>query len=297
MRAAVLDIGGSYIKYGRIEKDLEIINRGKLPTPEKSMEELFHTLDEVWRRIGKEAEGLAVSMPGVIDSSKGYAFSGGSLHYLERRYFARELEERYGVPVWIGNDAKCAAVAEVGYGVLQDVDTAFVVILGTGIGGCLIQDHRVYFGKHFSAGEVSFLHTNYHDPHNEEETWARVNGVEGLLSMVQKHTGIEEHLSGEEIFSMAEAGNVAVLDALDEFSEAVAVQLFNLNCILDVEKIAIGGGISAQPMLLGKINGKFCELYLDDNYPIHRPPVVACRFRNDANMIGAYYQLCQWKRF
>ena len=95
---------------------------------------------------------------------------------------------------------------------------------------------------------------------------------------------------------MAEAGDEAVQKALDEFSRLIGVQLFNINCMVDVEKIAIGGGISAQPLLIRKINEQFTELYSDFPYPLYQPPVVACRFLNDANMIGAYYQFTRWKK-
>lgn len=293
MKAAVLDIGGSSIKYGQMDESLEVQNRGKVKTPLEGMEELFAALDEVWENVGSGMDGLTISMPGVIDSVRGYALSGGALTYLNEREFAKELKDRYQVPVWIGNDAKCAGVAEVGYGALKGVDTGIAIILGTGIGGCLILNGEVYFGKHFSAGEVSFLHTDYHRPYGGEEWWAAINGSKGLLAFVQRCRGSSESFSGEEIFAMAKDGNEAVLEAISQFSEAVAVQLFNMQCICDAEKVAIGGGISAQPLLLEKINQKFDELYDEFPYPIYRPEIVPCRFRNDANLIGAYYQFCQ----
>lgn len=295
MNTAVLDIGGTFIKYGQIDEDLAITEQGKALTPLDDRDAFYATLDYIWKKIGNNVDGLAVSMPGVIDSSCGYARSGGALTYLDQSYFGKELKKRYHTPVWIGNDAKCAAVAEVGYGVLKDVDSALVIILGTGIGGCLILNGEVYTGKHFSAGEASFIHTNHHDPFNQDEWWANVNGKDGLLSLVQKQKETEEELSGEEIFAGAEAGDEAILKALDEFSRSVAVQIFNINCMMDVEKIAVGGGISAQPLLIRKINEQFEELYSDFLYPLYRPPVVACRFLNNANMIGAYYQFQKWK--
>lgn len=293
MKAAVLDIGGSFIKYGQLDEGLEILNRGKVRTPLDKIEHFYDALDEVWGKIGKDMSGLAVSMPGVIDSARGYLYSGGSLTYLSNQPFARELQERYHVPVWIGNDAKCAGVAEAGYGALQGVDTAVVLILGTGIGGCLIRNGKVYTGKHFSAGEFSFLHIHCHQPYNRKEWWACQNGAEGLLSLVQKETGITEKLSGEEIFAMALDGNAAVIAALDKFTEMLAVQLFNLQCIYDPEVIAIGGGISAQPLLIKKINEQLTKVFSDFAYPVCQTEVVPCRFRNDANLIGAYYQFSQ----
>ena len=82
-------------------------------------------------------------MPGVIDSENGIALTGGALTYIQEEPVEKVLSEKYGVPVWIGNDAKCAGSAEVGYGALKDVQDSVAIILGTGIGGCLIKDKKV----------------------------------------------------------------------------------------------------------------------------------------------------------
>lgn len=293
MKAAVLDIGGSSIKYGRLDERLIVEQRGKIPAPLTDMNAFYSALDRIWEEVGTDAEGLAVSMPGVIDSSRGYAYTGGALQYIRSREVARELTDRYQVPVWIGNDAKCAGSAEAVYGALQGVRTGIVVILGTGIGGCLILDGKVYTGIHFSAGEFSFLHTNRYAPYDQSEWWARVTGSSGLLAMVQNHTKSTDVLSGEEIFARAEQGDMAVLQAVDQFAETVAVQLLNLQCILDAEKIAIGGGISAQPLLIQKLKEQSDRIYKDYPYPFFQPEITVCRFRNDANLIGAYSQLLE----
>ena len=65
------------------------------------------------------------------------------------------MKKRCPTNITIGNDAKCAANAEIGFGSLQDIQDGAVVILGTGIGGCLIKDHKVHTGRHFLL--VNFL--------------------------------------------------------------------------------------------------------------------------------------------
>ena len=104
-KIAVLDIGGSFIKYGQMNEELHILNRGKMKTYREDIDEFYRTLDHIWEEIGAGMQGLAVSMPGVIDSVRGYAISGGSLTILDQSDFAGELRKRYHVPVWIGNDA------------------------------------------------------------------------------------------------------------------------------------------------------------------------------------------------
>lgn len=78
--------------------------------------------------------------------------------------------------------------------------------------------------------------------------------------------------------------------ALDEFCFYIALQLYNIQAIFDPEKFAIGGGISAQPLLIEKINEQYKKLFIPV-FPLRPVDVVACELRNDANLIGAYYQL------
>ena len=257
MDVLTLDIGGNFIKYAMIDEQLKMHGKGKIPTPNDTLENLFLAIDEIFQKF-HTVDGLAISMPGAIDSDSGIAYTGGALEYIHELPLVSQLSAKYHLPVWIGNDAKCAGYAEVGYGVLQDVEDAMVLILGTAIGGCIIQNKKVRQGKHFAAGEVSNLMVDYHDP---EQLWFMQGGKDGLLAVVQKHLETEEEYTGEEIFALLAAGNEKVEAALDEFARALAVQIFNLQVVLDVEKIAIGGGISAQDILIEKINHQSQWLY------------------------------------
>lgn len=289
MDVLTLDIGGNFIKYAMIDEQLKMHGKGKIPTPNDTLENLFLAIDEIFQNF-HALDGLAISMPGAIDSDSGIAYTGGALEYIQELPLVSQLSAKYHIPVWIGNDAKCAGYAEVGYGVLQDVEDAMVLILGTAIGGCIIQNKKVRQGKHFAAGEVSNLMVDYHDP---EQLWFMQGGKDGLLAVVQKHLETEEVYTGEEIFALLAAGNEKVEAALDEFARALAVQIFNLQVVLDVEKIAIGGGISAQDILIEKINQQFTSLFTNPNGCIVEIPIVACQYRNDANLLGAYYQFQQ----
>lgn len=267
-----MDIGGSSIKYALLDDNRTKLIYGKVKTPRDesmaqseskyTMDDLYDVMDSI---ICEDIDGIAISMPGVIDSENGIALTGGALMYIKNEPIEKKLSEKYGVPVWIGNDAKCAGIAEVGYGALQDVDDSIAIILGTGIGGCLIKDKKVHNGKRFSAGEVSCLYTNNTYPADYKGMWAFTSGIYGLLTLAQKYLHTNQELSGEEIFELANEGDEKVLAALDEFSFYVAQQLYNLQVIFDPEKIAIGGGISAQPLLIEKlmnnIRSYFCHIF------------------------------------
>lgn len=288
-----LDIGGSAIKYALIQEDLTITEKSNVPTPMDTLDNLIETIGQIFDQYSSKISGMAISMPGIINPEKGYQFTGGALKYISNLDTVSVLKQRCPTNITIGNDAKCAANAEIGFGNLQDIQDGAVVILGTGIGGCLIKDHQVHTGKHFSAGEFSFIKTNNHDPFTWDNAWSTRCGIKGLLERVQEQLETDKELTGIEIFDMANLGNEKVLTAIDNFAKEVALQIFNVHIIFDCEKIAIGGGISAQPLLIELIKKNLNIIYENLGFEVYHPEIVACKFRNDANLIGALYQHLQ----
>lgn len=284
------DVGGSAIKYALIQEDLTMIDKSSVPTPMDTLEHFIETIGEIYDRYASQISGIAMSMPGIIDPQKGYSYTGGALRYIDKLETVKVLQKRCPINMTIGNDAKCAANAEIGFGSLKDIQDGAVVILGTGIGGCLIKNHQVHIGRHFSAGEFSFIKTNCLDPISWNYAWSERNGITGLLKRVQKELETDKQMSGKEIFELANQGDEKVISAIDQFSLEVATQIFNVHIIFDCEKVAIGGGISAQPLLIKLIQKNLDNIYDGLGFDVYKPEIVPCHFRNDANLIGALYQ-------
>lgn len=285
-----LDVGGSAIKYALMKEDLTLIEKSSVPTPSDTLEHFVETIGEIYDQYADSIDGMALSMPGIIDPDKGYQFTGGALKYIDKLDTVQLLKQRCPTNITIGNDAKCAANAEIGYGNLQDIQDGAVVILGTGIGGCLIKNHQVHTGRHFSAGEFSFIKTDYHDYNGWNHAWSTRTGIRGLLERVQESLGTDEYYTGIEIFDMANQGNEKVIAGIDQFAREVATQIFNVHIIFDCEKVAIGGGISAQPLLIELIQKNLDDIFDYLGFDVYHPEIVPCYFRNDANLIGALYQ-------
>lgn len=288
-----LDVGGSAIKYALIQENLTIKEKSSVPTPMDTLENFIETIGQIYDQYSQQIDGMAISMPGIINPEKGYQFTGGALKFIENLETVEVLKQRCPINITIGNDAKCAANAEIGFGNLQDIQDGAVVILGTGIGGCLIKDHQVHTGKHFSAGEFSFIKTNNEDAFTWDHAWSTRCGIKGLLQRVQEQLETNQSFTGIEIFEMANNGNEKVVAAIDHFAKEVALQIFNVHIIFDCEKIAIGGGISAQPLLIDLIKKNLNTIFDHLGFNVYHPEIVACKFRNDANLIGALYQHLQ----
>ncbi|KAF1297279.1 hypothetical protein BAU15_06415 [Enterococcus sp. JM4C] len=273
------------------------LEKGSIQTPREKLADLIKLIQSIYCKY-EGVKGIGISMPGVIDMKEGFAYTGGSLSYIQECPFASLIQEACnGVPVTIGNDAKCAGYAEIGFGVLKDVEDAIILVFGTGLGGCIVKNREVHQGKNFSAGEVSAVKINTSESNNTNNWWGVNSGARGLLRKVQKSIGTNQKYTGKEIFAMANAKNPLVLEALDHFCHDIAVQILNLQAIFDPEKIAIGGGISEQEIFIQAIQENINKIYTaNKGYPIPLPKVVACKYRNDANLLGAFYQHLQLNR-
>ena len=224
----------------------------------------------------------------MIDSEKGFMRTGGAIYCIENLDIIKILSERIDVPVTIENDAKCAAMAEMARGSLQGCKNAAVLILGTGLGGAVFIDGKLLRGRNLLAGEFSFLVSDVTDAINPEKMTGFTVCAPALIKLAAEKTGIPaEELNGEEVFRMANEGNEAALEALRLFARRVAAQAINCQFMFDPEKIAIGGGISAQPLLLQYVKEELPKIV--DIYPqkMPLPDVTVCKFFNDSNLIGA----------
>lgn len=289
MKYLVLDVGGSSIKYAIMTEEVEFLEKGKVPTPLDSIDNFIEAIGGIYDKYKDEIEGIAMSMPGVIDSERGYTITGGALTYNEGKEIVKILKERCPTNITIENDGKCAALAEVWKGSLKDCNDGVVIVLGTGVGGGIIRDRKVHKGKNFFAGEFSFISTNSTDP-SMGRLWAMVNGSGALTKVVAKVKDLPiKEVDGVKVFQYANEKDEEVLQILDNFTYQLAIQIFNLQCVLDPERFAIGGGISSQPILLDYIK-KNVEKYRNTfSFNVPTPEVVKCEFCNDSNLIGALY--------
>ncbi|MFR7590449.1 MAG: ROK family protein [Longibaculum sp.] len=289
-----LDIGGSAIKYALIDDSMNFLKKGEIPAPKENMEQFLDSIYFLYEQFKEKICGIGISMPGAINPEIGFAKTGGAFSFIKDINLVDILQKRIPLPLTIGNDAKCAASAEIGYGCLRGIDDAAVIVLGTGIGGCLVIDGKVHIGKSFSSGEFSCVSTEKYCIESEDGEWCQENGIIGLLKSVQKSMNTTQFYTGKEIFEMANHNNLQVLKGIDDFCNKLVRQIFNLQAIFDPQVIAIGGGISKQPLLQEYIHkhiDRMYNYYQSHDYPLNKPKVVICQYGNDANLLGALFQL------
>ena len=299
-RFLTIDTGGTNIKYALMDEDAVIFDQGEVPTPHDSLESYVETLGQIYDKYGDEnIEAVCMSAPGRIDAMNGFFYTGGALQYINNTDLAGALKERIPVPFCAENDAKAAALAELWKGSMKGVSNGIVLVLGTGIGGAVILDGKLYRGTNFAAGEFSGIPSEWSSRYPTQSTWSDFNAVPGLMKKYAYTIGTNPaSMNGRLFFGDVNAGKQEAVSELKWFCETMATGLMGLQLVLDVEKIALGGGISRQPILEKTLRESMEEAHARMPFfiPITLPEITTCEFSSDANMVGAlYHYLYEYK--
>ena len=156
-----MDVGGTKILAGVVDREGEVSRRQERPTPVFSQEELLAGLDEtVESLLDDDVEAIGFGLCSTIDQPAGRAVS--SVHIpLHDVAFRDRMKQRFGLPVAIDNDGNAAAIAEWKLGAGRGASLIVALTLGTGIGGGLILDGRPYRGSMGSGAELGHIVLDY----------------------------------------------------------------------------------------------------------------------------------------
>lgn len=292
MKYLVFDVGASAIKYALMDNQAVIYEKGKEATPQDSLDHFIAVLESVYHKYETEIDGIAISIPGTIDSNNGQIYAPGGLLYNENVNLRDKIHAFTTLPVALENDGKSAALAEVWKGNLKDCSDGIVLVIGSGIGGGIIKDGKLWKGSHLFAGEFSYLIQG--QELSFMNVWALQGSTTALLMEVSQKKGIDmKELDGFKVFEMIKNNDQDACDALNHVAGNLARGIFNLQCILDPQKVLIGGGISQQPILLEKIQAELDHIYTMIPFQIPHVKLETCCYFNDSNLIGALYNFLQ----
>ncbi|MDE6026242.1 MAG: ROK family protein [Lachnospiraceae bacterium] len=307
----VFDIGGTFVKYAIMNDNGDIFENEKYPAPSgigQGIDDLLEGIENKYRgfKSSYDIEGIAISLPGQIDVENGIVYGGGILKYLDKVKLGELISNRCdGLRVSLENDGKCAALCEAWLGNASDVKNAYVLVIGTGIGGGMIIDHHVHHGSSFVAGEVSYTIDNMNRSQVDSiQTAETIEGLGatldsmpysmsarcatgGICLKVSKLKGMDiKDVSGELIYQWVSEGDAQIADIVEDWYFEIAKACVNIYLIFNPDTILIGGGISAQPLFIEGIK-KYVDKLKKMTYVLNNLKVDVCKYRNRSNLYGA----------
>lgn len=309
MKFLAMDFGGTFVKHCIMDEEANMSERGEYPAPLESTQLWVQTTVDLYNKYKGQVDGLAISLPGVMDSETGFAHSGGAYMKTTQGHNIYELlKDKIDVPVSIENDAKSAILAEAWKGSLQGVKTGCACIVGSGLGGGIIMDGKLQKGEHFASGEISGLLTTPGD-YTINGCAAFSAGTSALLMMVAAAKNMpvsdfevsgfmaegddenKKKIGGKEVIQWVEDGDEVTKGVYEQWIKNLVSVLFNMKMMIDPQKIVVGGGISRNPRFIKDLKEEWhrSESMLD-MFGIPHAEVDVCTFTSDANMVGAVYR-------
>ena len=248
-----IDLGGTKIEGAALSPDGAILARQRVPTPRGDYQGTLIAIAGLVERL-EESTGQAVSvgvgMPGTLSPTTGLVRNANSVCLIGRP-FADDLERVLDRPVRFENDANCFALSEARDGAGQGYRLVFGVILGTGTGGGIVVDGRVWRGRNAIGGEWG------HNPlpwpclgeHPGPQCYCGKTGcIETFLSgpgLVDDHERVTgQRVAPARIVASATAGDPAAEATLARYDDRLARSLASLINVLDPDVIVLGGGLS-----------------------------------------------------
>ena len=277
------DLGGTAVKYGIVSESGEIQDKGSFPTP-SCMEDLIRELK--LRTQGCGIDCIAVSAPGNVDCAAGVVGGFSAVPWFHHQPIREIFDQELGMKAEIENDANCASLAELWLGAAKDVQDCCFVIFGTGIGGTVVHNREIMRGFHNIAGEFGLLFSDFNTEDGKYLVWSRYSTVHTVFLAEDELNLPRGSLSGKDVFDPARTEPV-FQKIRTRFYRAAAAGCLNLQAVCDPEIILIGGGISEREELLPEIEAQMKEMTLPWHPNVVLPRLGKCRFRNDANLIGA----------
>ena len=261
-----IDVGGTKMLAVVVDRSqpTEILAQHLVSTP-SSAEGVISSLLELAQMCGTEGQ-LGIGLAGLVEDGE-VLRAAPNLQCMIDVPVRSAVEGALGVPVYIENDATCALVAEMTYGVAQGIDDTVLVTLGTGIGGGVAIGGSIRRGAHGFAGEPGHMCVDPSGPLcvcGRSGCWERYASGSGVVWLAQQR-GLATDRSGHAITSevlveRARSGDGLALDVWAEFAEWLARGLANLADVLDPELFVIGGGlVSVSDLYLERTRELFAD--------------------------------------
>ena len=308
--SAAIDLGGTNIGIGIVSEEGELVFKTSVPVednknPEALLAQMAEGTKKCIEECGIEKENIVfvgIGVPGLIKGPKGPVILAANInwHNVDAVSF---LEEKIGLPVYLGNDADCAAMGEYHSGSGKQYQSLIMITLGTGIGGGAVYNGKLFPGFNGFGGEyghIPLVHNGVQCACGKKgcfEVYGSANALKReTREAAEKHPesviwkmceGNLDNIGGRTAFDAADRGDETGKAIVEQYIDYLADGLSGIVNVFRPEVIVLGGGVSNQgPSLFEPLNEKFAKLCVA-NDTIEPPKVVKATLGNSAGIIGA----------
>lgn len=237
-----IDLGGTAIKLGCFDHQGNCLQALTVPTPQPpEPEAVLEAMVEAIAQLDPEGEAIAIGVgtPGPADATGRIAQVAINLGW-KNVPLADWLEQKTGKPTTLANDANCAGLGESWLGAGKRFQDCIMLTLGTGVGGAIIQNGRLFTGRNGTAGELGLITIDMEGhPCNSGNRGSLEQHVS--VQAIRRRTGLEP----EELGQRAKAGDAEAIAFWHTYGCELGAGIASLLYILTPEAVILGGGVSA----------------------------------------------------
>lgn len=263
MKAVAVDLGGTNIKAAIVDKEKGIIEQTSTPTHAELGRD--HLLDRISATIKElvsrhEVIGVGMGLPGMVNLEQTIVRNPPNLPGWETVHAAEEISKRTNLSCRIENDANIAALGSLHFGVGQQYNDFIIITLGTGVGGGIIINKKLYKGTNGMAGELGHVILDYHGPLSNSVTRGTVEAYLGQKFLSRFATDLIMQQTSNPLYSKfhkdfdklepvdltmeADEGNELAIEILRKSGERLGYAIINYTHMLDIRKYVLSGGVS-----------------------------------------------------
>ncbi len=307
-----IDLGGTNIVAGVVDENYKIVSKAStktnLPRPEKEIaDDMVKVSLEAVKTAGitiDDIQWVGVGTPGIANSEKGiieYSCNLGFNNTPMKKYIQESIDK----PVYIENDANAAAYGEFVAGAAKGAENAVCITLGTGVGGGIVIDGKIYSGSNFAGAEIGHMVIDAEGPMcscGRKGCFEVFSSATGLIRMTNEAMEADKEtvmhkitaerngkVSARTSFDAMRKGDKTAKEVVDKFIKYLAVGITNTINIFQPDILCIGGGVCNEgDTLLLPVK----ELVKKEVYTKNSPKnteIVIAKLGNDAGIIGAAF--------
>lgn len=305
-----IDLGGTGIKIGILNRDYDILQQVAIPTnADRPSAEIIADMGKnavkLLEKSGYQQEnclGVGVGSPGTIDSKNGVVLYSNNIRW-ENVPLVKELGKYLTVPVFLNNDANCAALGEVVKGAARGCKNAIFLTLGTGVGGGIVLDGKIFEGGHVGGAELGHIRIRSDERrctcgrHDCLEAYASATAlIKDARDLAQKHRksalwqlcdGDLGQMNAKIPFDAAELGDSCGKTLVENYIAYLADGITDFVNIFRPDIVVLGGGICAQGKKLTEPLTRYLEKNCFGGSIAFLPQIVTAKNGNNAGIIGA----------
>ncbi len=301
-----VDVGGTKVAAGLVDEDGAVLARTRRPTPAGSAEQVAEVIAGVVAELRQSADvvGVGLGAAGFVDASRARVLYAANLSWRDEP-LRDEVARRTGLPVVVENDANTAAWAESRFGAARGEPDVVAVTVGTGIGGGIVLDGRLYRGGFGGAAEFGHLQVvpgGRRCGCGQRGCWEQYCSGRALLReareiadvrpafgarLLELGGGRPEGLTALDVTRAAQEGDPAAGECFAVLGAWLGQGMADLAAVLDPGVFVVGGGVAdAGELLLEPARRTYAERLTGSG---HRPvaEIRAARLGNDAGLVGA----------